>query len=284
MARRAGPSVRSRRLAFMLRKLRAAAGQSCAEVGGGTGMSSSKISRIETGDSGIYTDDIEKLLDYFEVGRQRRVELLDLARHAEQRGLLRVHGPNLPQDWQTWVDFEAEASALFMYQPLTVPGLLQIAEYAHAIITATGDDMTEDRVDQLVASRMARQGLLTRSRPLTLHAIVEESVLSRPIGEDAALTRQLNHLADAAARPNVTVRVLPTDAGLHSGLNGPFVLMDYDAEASLVLLENKVASLFLDEQEHIDAYTQSWDELLRLAHDEDASVELIRAASARSRR
>jgi transcriptional regulator with XRE-family HTH domain len=265
----------------MLRKLRAAAGQSCAEVGAGTGMSSSKISRVETGDSGIYLDDVEKLLDYFKVGRRRRVELLDLARHAEQRGLLRVHGPNLPQDWRTWVDFEAEASALFSYEPLMMPGLLQTAEYAQAIITATGDDLSEDQIHQLVASRMARQGLLTRSRPLTLHAIVEESVLTRPIGDGPALARQLNHLADSAARPNVTVRVVPADAGLHAALYGSFVIMDYDAEASLVLLENKVASLFLDEQEHIDAYTRSWDELLRLAHDEDGSVELIRAAAAR---
>ena len=284
MARRAGASVRSRRLAFVLRKLRAASGQSCAEVGAGTGMSSSKISRVETGDSGIYLDDVEKLLDYFEVGPKRRVELLDLARHAEQRGLLNVHGQNLPQDWQTWVDFEAEASALFMYAPLTLPGLLQTTEYAHAIITATGDNLSEDQVHQLVASRMARQSLLTRSRPLTLHTIVEESVLTRPLGDDPTLARQLNHLADSAARPNVTVRVLPTDAGLHSGLNGPFVIMDYDAEASLVLLENKVASLFLDEQEHIDAYSRSWDELLRLAHDEDSSVELIRDVTKRMSR
>lgn len=281
MARRAGASVRSRRLAFMLRKLRAASGKSCAEVGTGVGMSSSKISRIETCDSGVYHDDIEKLLDFFAIKGKRRVELLDLTRHAEQRGLLRVHGPNLPQDWQTWVDFEAEASALFSYEPMMMPGLLQTAEYAHAIITATGDDIPDERVDQLVASRMARQSLLTRSRPLTLHVIIEESVLARPIGDDTALARQLNHLADSAARHNVTVRVLPTDAGLHTALYGPFVIMDYDDEASLVLLENKVASLFLDEQEHIDAYTRSWEELLRLAHDEDASVELIRAAGAR---
>jgi hypothetical protein len=128
---------------------------------------------------------------------------------------------------------------------------------------------------------MSRQSLLTRSRPLKLHAVVEEGVLTRPIGDPDALGRQLNHLADSAARSNITVRVLPTDAGLHCGLNGPFVVMDYDDEASLVLLENKVSSLFLDEQDEIDAYTTSWDEVLRLSHDEDASVEVIRAAAKR---
>jgi transcriptional regulator with XRE-family HTH domain len=268
----------------MLRKLRVGAGLSGAELAKAVGMSASKISRVETGENGIYFDDVEKLLDFFEVKGKRRVEVLDLARNAEQRGWLRVHGPELPQDWQTWIDFESEASALSMYGPLTIPGLLQTAEYAHAIIQATGPGLSDDRTATLVASRMARTSLLTRSRPLKLYAIIEESVLTRPIGDDEALARQLNHLADSAARPNITVRIVPTEAGLHPGLNGPFVIMDYDDEASLVLLEHKAINLFLDEQEHIDAYGASWEELSRLAYDGDASVEVIRAAAKRTAR
>jgi hypothetical protein len=281
MARRAGASVRSRRLAYVLRKLRVAAGLSCVEFGQVVGMSSSKISRVETCDSGIYIDDVEKMLAFYEIGGIRKLEILDLARHAEQRGWLRVQGPNLPDDWQTWVDFESEATALSSYEPLMMPGLLQTAEYARAIIQATGSDFSDDQLDTMVTSRLSRQGLLSRSRPLTLHVIIEEGVLTRPIGDRSALARQLNHLADAAARPNISVRVLPTDAGLHSGLNGPFVIMDYDQEPSLVLLENKVASLFLDEDEQIETYSASWDELVMLSHDDDASIEVIRAAAKR---
>jgi hypothetical protein len=265
----------------MLRKLRTASGLSCAELGYAVSMSSSKISRVETCDSGIYADDVEKLLDFHEVDGQRRVELFDLVRHAEQRGWLRMHGPDLPQDWQTWIDFESEASALLSYEPLMMPGLLQTAEYAQAIIRATASGISDDQIDTLIASRMSRQGLLSRSRPLKLDVVIEESVLTRSIGDSAALARQLNHLADSAARPNITVRILPTDAGLHAGLNGPFVVMDYDEEASLVLIEHKAVNLFLDEQEHIDAYTRSWDEVLRLSYDEAASVEVIRAAAKR---
>jgi hypothetical protein len=281
MARRAGASVRSRRLAYVLRKLRVASGLSCVEFGEVVGMSSSKISRVETCDSGIYIDDVEKMLDFYEIGGTRRMEILDLARHAEQRGWLRMQGPDLPRDWQTWVDFEAEASALSMYQPLMIPGLAQTAEYARAIIQATGSDLSDDQIDVLVTSRLSRQALLSRSRPLNLHLIIEEDVLTRPVGDQGVHSRQLNYLADMAARPNISVRVMPTDAGLHSGLNGPFVIMDYDEEASLVLLENKVASLFLDEEEYIDTYSRSWVELLGLAYDDDTSVEVIRAVAKR---
>ncbi|MGQ0839563.1 helix-turn-helix domain-containing protein [Actinokineospora sp.] len=279
MPRRAGLSVRSRRIAFELRKLRVASGMSCAELAKSVDMSGSKVSRFETCESGIYFDDVEKLLDFFDVGAERRAFLLDLARHAAQRGWLRVHGAQLPDDWQTWIDLEAEASALFSYQPLMIPGLLQSTEYARAIIRATGPALSDDQVDLLISSRMSRQGLLSRSRPLRLDAIIEEGVLTRPIGDAEALARQLRNLADSAARPNVTVRVLPTAAGLHSGLYGPFVIMDYDDEASLVLLENKVSNLLLDEQEHIDAYSRSWDGLAKLALDEDESIEVIRSAA-----
>jgi hypothetical protein len=279
MARRAGASVRSRRLAYVLRKLRVASGLSCVEFGEVVGMSSSKISRVETCDSGIYIDDVEKMLDFYEIGGTRRMEILDLARHAEQRGWLRMQGPELPGDWQTWVDFESEATALSSYQPLTIPGQLQTAEYARAIIQATGSGLSDDQLDTLVTSRLSRQGLLSRSRPLTLHVIIEEGVLAHPIGDKAVLTRQLNYLADAAARPNISVRILPTEAGLHSGLNGPFVIMDYDEDASLVLLENKVASMFLDEEEQIETYSTSWEELLMLSHDDETSVAVIRAAA-----
>lgn len=281
MARRAGPSVRSRRLSNTLRKLRAKTGLSAVEVAEQVDMSSSKISRIETVDTGFYIDDLERLLDFYRVSDAYRVELLDLARHAEQRGMLKLHGTRLPEDWQTWVDFEAEASELFNYEPMMIPGLLQTAEYAGAIIRATGPHLSDAEVDTLIGSRMARQGLLSRSTPVRFHALIEESVLTRPIGDHAAMARQLRHLADTTSNPNVTVRVVPTDAGLHPGLNGSFVILGYDAEPSLVLLENRVSSLFLDEEEHIDSYTDVWSTLHERALTEEDSAAFLNTTASR---
>lgn len=281
MARRAGPSVRSRRLAIALRKLRMCAGLSGAEVAKSVGMSGSKISRVENAESGIYLDDVAKLLDFYQVTEKRRVELLELARHSEERGWLRMHSANLPEDWQTWLDFEDEASALLNYEPLMMPGLLQTAEYARAIIRATGSELPDAEVDALVTSRMARQGLLSRAKPLKLHALIEEHVLSRTTGDAAVLGRQLRHLVDSAARPNITIQVVPVQAGLHPGLNGPFVLLEYDDEASMVWLENKLSSLILDEDEQIAAYGAAWNELRELAHSPGESVELIAAVAAK---
>ncbi|MEU4763469.1 helix-turn-helix transcriptional regulator [Actinosynnema sp. NPDC023794] len=276
MARRAGTSVRSRRLAYILKKLRSAAGISTDAVGEAVGMSGSKISRIETSGMGIYLDDLEKLLDYYKVARKQRVELLDLARHAEQRGLLRMNNQKLHEDWQTWADFEDEASSLLFYEPLVIPGLLQTPEYARSIIKATGHGLTNPQVDALVASRMARQGLLSRNPPLKLSVIIEQGVLERPFHDQGAQRRQIRHLIDAGERPNITVRVVPADAELHGGLSGPFVILRYDEDPSLVLLENKVASLFIDEDDRIEVFEATWAALRRLAYTPEETLDYLK--------
>jgi transcriptional regulator with XRE-family HTH domain len=276
MARRAGPSARSRRLARTLRRLRAETGATAVEVGKALGMSGSKVNRIEAAEIGVYQDDLEKLLDYYRVPKKRRVELLDIARNAEQRSWLRMRNPNLPNDWQTWSDFEDEATTLLHYEPLVLPGLLQTAEYARSIIEATSSELTESQIDGLVSSRLARQNLLSRKPPVQLHAIIEEAVLSRPFGDDAARSRQLGHLADTAALPNVTLQVLPANAGMHAGMCGAFVVLGYDDEPSLVCLEHKLASLFLEEDEQIGVYATMWDELLKLAWAPEESIDIVR--------
>lgn len=281
MPRRSGPSVRSRRLAAELRKLRERAGLTGEGMARVIGMSASKISRMEDTSSPVFENDLERLLDFHRVSPQKRVELLDLYRHALERNWLRVNNPHLPKDWQAWTDFEDEASGLFSYQPSVVPGLLQTPEYARAIIAATGKGLSDADVDALVGSRMARQGLLSRKTPVRLHAIIEQHALERPFGTHADRERQVRHLIDANSRDNISVQVMPTEAGLHSGLNGSFVVMRYEHEASLVLLENKVSSMFLDEDEHIDTYEAVWGELRALACDTTESMEILRSMIAK---
>jgi hypothetical protein len=251
-------------------------GLSTNEAAKAVGMSGSKISRVETAEIGIYQDDLEKLLDLYRVPKKRRVELLDIARNAEQRGWLRMRSPNLPTDWQTWSDFEDEATTLLHYDPLALPGLLQTPEYARAVIEATGYGLTDRQIDALVASRMSRQGLLTRTDPVRLYTVVEEDVLTRPFGNDGALTRQIRHLIDAVERPDVTIQLLPTDVGLHQGLGGRFIILEYDDEPSLVWLESHLASIFLEEDEQVDAYKLAWENLARLARTPDESLKVMR--------
>jgi transcriptional regulator with XRE-family HTH domain len=267
-------SVRSRQVAAELRALREQAGLSGAEVAKRMGMSPSKISRIETGNSGLQIEDVAALLGLYQVPASTRDELLDLVRRSEERGWW-TRQPGLPQLWRSLIDFEAKATRVQNYEALFVPGLLQTAEYTRAIIQGVAPTVSEAELDNLVAARMARQAVLTRASAPQFFAVVDEGALRRPIGEPGVMHRQLHHLLGASEQPHVTLRVVPLAAGAHAGLRGPFVILEFAEETALVYLENHSTVLFLEEEADLASYRVALGTILNAALAPAATAELI---------
>ena len=282
MAGNSHTTVRSRQVAAELRRLRENAAMSGAEVALRLGMSPSKVSRLETGNSGLQVEDVAALLGLYQVPATRREELIDLVRRAEERGWWQRQGAGLPELWRSLMDFEATATRIQNFEPLFVPGLLQTAEYCRAVIRGADATLSEAELDNLVASRMARQALLTRASAPQFLAVLDEAALRRPIGEPGVLRRQLHHLVSVAERPNVTLRVVPLAAGAHAGLHGPFVILEFDGEAALVHVENQRTGLFLEEAADLAGYRLALGNILNVALAPPASVELIAALAAES--
>jgi uncharacterized protein DUF5753 len=115
-----------------------------------------------------------------------------------------------------------------------VPGLLQTAKYARALIQGVAPTVSEAELDNLVASRMARQAVLSRAPQF--FAVVDEGALRRPVGEPGVMHRQLHHLLGAAEQPHVTLRVVPLAAGAHAGRRGPFVILGNPTGGVLAVL------------------------------------------------
>jgi transcriptional regulator with XRE-family HTH domain len=267
-------SIRSRQVAAALRELREQAGLSGAEVAKRMGMSPSKISRIETGNSGLQIEDVAALLGLYQVPASTRDELLDLVRRSEERGWW-TRQPGLPQLWRSLIDFEAKATRIQNYEALVVPGLLQTAEYTRAIIQGVAPTVSEAELDNLVAARMARQTVLTRSSAPQFFAVVDEGALRRPVGGPGVMHRQLHHLLGVAEQPHVTVRVVPLAAGAHAGLRGPFMILEFADEPALVYLENHCTVLFLEEETDLAAYRVALENILQAALAPAATAELI---------
>jgi transcriptional regulator with XRE-family HTH domain len=267
-------SVRSRQVAAELRTLREQAGLSGAEVAKRMGMSTSKISRIETGNCGLQIEDVAALLGLYQVPAATRDKLLDLVRRAEERGWW-TRQPGLPQLWRSLIDFEAKAARILNYEALVVPGLLQTAEYTRAVIQGIAPTITEAELDKLVAARMARQAVLTRASAPQFFAVVDEGALRRPVGEPGVMHRQLQHLLVVAEQPHVTLRVVPLTAGAHAGLRGAFVILEFAEEPGLVYLENHGTELFLEEEADLAAYRVALETILHAALAPAATAELI---------
>lgn len=268
------PSVRSRQVSALLRTLREDLGLSGAEVAKALGMSPSKISRLETGARGLRVEDVAAMLGHYQVPEHKRTQILDQVRKAEERGWWESQGLGLPDLWQALINFESRATRIQNFEALVIPGLLQTDEYTETIIASIDKTLSQVELTNLVASRRARQAVLGR-RKLHFLAIIDEGAFRRPIAESGVMRRQLRHLVDTADRPNVTVRVVPLQRGPHAGLQGPFAILEFDEEPSLVYTENQVTSMFLDEKEDIAAYRLALGNILNEALDPAESAELI---------
>jgi transcriptional regulator with XRE-family HTH domain len=209
MARRPGIPVRQRRVSNELRALRKKAGLTCKEVAEALGMSITKVSRMETGARGLYVDDVAALLGLYRVPARKREELLALVREGANRNWQQLQTGKLPTSWQDVIRFEAEAELMYSFEPQLVPGLLQTPEYARAIIRGANVELTNEETDMLVSARMTRHAILAKPDAPVLHAVIDEAVLSRPVGGPGVMRRQLQHLIASASAPNITLRVLP---------------------------------------------------------------------------
>jgi transcriptional regulator with XRE-family HTH domain len=264
-----------RQISAELRELRLRRGLSAEEVARSLGISASKLSRLESGHRAPQPDDVAALLGLYRVSAEHREALLALVRSSQERNWWQPRDSELPALWKEIIRLEKGATALRNYETVLVCGLLQTEEYATAVARGLNPDLKSHEVRALVEARMSRQSLLrSRTAPL-LEAFVEQSALERRVGGPAVAARQLWHLASLSTRDNVIVHVLPATIDAHPGLGGPFVLMEFDKHPSLVYLEHRGNSAFLENSEHVAEAQDALRCLRKLALSADDSVDLI---------
>jgi transcriptional regulator with XRE-family HTH domain len=179
-----------------------------------------------------------------------------------------------PSWFQPFVAHEAAAQALRTVQHSVMPGLLQTRGYARAVL-GTHPDTSEEKLDELVAGRLDRQVILDRVDPPRLWAVIDEAVLHREAGDAKVMHDQLLHLADMAARPNVTVEVIPYGAGAHSGLLGAFVIADFRDDPSIVYLETADGGQLVEQPAAVARVALVFDTLRSEALPRRASRDVI---------
>lgn len=272
--RRGSPTLRRRQLGQELRRLREAAGTTIDQVAERLNCSASKISRIETGQSGVSSREVRDILAAYEVEGELAEWLVEMAREAKQRGWWQLYGTVLTS---AYVGLEAAAAELRSFEPLVIPGLLQTEEYARAMVLAGWPDMSTEEVEQRIRVRMKRQSLLFQDDPLQLSIILDEAALRRPVGGIDAMRRQLDKLVNAAGLPHVTLQVLPLSAGAHGGMDGAFTILLFEEQANqnLVFAANGAGGLFLEKDDEIERYASIFAGLQRGALSPTRSIEMI---------
>ncbi len=283
----ASPSLRRRRLAAELRRLRDSSGQSITDVAEKLGWQSSKISRIETRQLGVTAPDLRKLLDVYEVqDEEYRSRLSEMARRAGERGWWQSYPRHvIPSEYGDLITVEAEAATIRSYQPEVVPGLLQTPGYARAVIRAGRKGDTAAEIDRRVEVRLERQQVLSRAEPSPprVHVVLNEAVLRRRVGGPRVMWEQLEYLMADRDRANLVVQVLPFDAGAHPSMVGPFTMITFldPGDLGVVYLEHPTSSLFLEAPADIRAYEEFWDEISGAAYSPDDTRAFLKTYALR---
>jgi transcriptional regulator with XRE-family HTH domain len=271
---RRSPTIRRRRLGAELRHRREAAGVTIEFVAERLECSASKISRIETGHTTAGVRDVRDMLELYGVGGAEAEEIIQIAREARQKGWWHPYTQVLSG---AYVGLEAAAGSIRAYEQQVIPGLLQTEEYARALLRSARPDITAGEIEQRVRVRLGRQSLLSQDDPIDLWVVLDETVLSRPVGGDAVMRAQLRRLVEAADLPNVTLQILPFDIGAHAGMDGTFTILGFPeaSDPDVVYAENAAGGLFLEKRDDLQKYIFIFDNIRAAAIPPEESVALI---------
>lgn len=275
MARRKGISIRQRRVSAELRAWRIKRGMSCKEVAKALGWSESKVSRMETGERGLYADDVAAVLGLLRVPAEIRHELMSLVRSQNERNWHEIGSAPTSRLLRDLIHFESGATAIYNFEPLLLPGLVQTAEYARTLIRKAIPARTDQEIENMVEVRMNRQRVLDRADPPQLNLIIEEMALRRTMNDPAMMIGQLQHLLAASARRCISIQVLPFDAETATGMLGPLIILECPDQPTLCYEDGRSTSAFLEDEEFIGWARVAWRNLSAAAHSEDDSRQLI---------
>ena len=281
----ASPTVRRRRLAAELRRLRERAEMTGDQVAKRLKWSASKLSRIENAHTTPRAVEIRKLLALYDVEGSYADDLLALAREAAGKGWWETFSSTLPPEYAALIGMEAEARSALSWEPLIVPGLLQTGDYAREVTNGyleRIDPVPPSETQRRVEARLTRQQVLIRDNPLRLSAVLDQSVLQRRFGNPNVMRSQIKRLIELSERDNISLRILPLD-GRHPIGTGAFALLQFGevhdvTYQDVVYIENLTGGRYVEEEDEVFRYRRAFDRLTDLALDEQKSREMLVAA------
>lgn len=236
--------------------------------------SESKVSRMETGKQPITSEEAASLLAVLGVVGDEHAKMLAMARTPEDPAWLDNIRDGLPEESITLATYEAEAKRLTNWSPLLVPGLVQTLDYSRAFMLADG--IPEPEIGQRLMARASRQQQLL-DRGVEYCAYIDETVLHRRVGDDLIRRNQLRHLLDLSERDNVTIRLISGNSDGHSGLIGPFMVIEFELTPPVVHIELSRSGVFLSDESETAPYTDTLARFPSISMDEADSLRAIKA-------
>ncbi|REE96342.1 helix-turn-helix domain-containing protein [Thermomonospora umbrina] len=178
----------------------------------------------------------------------------------------------LPPGFGGFVQREAEASELWIFEALAITGLFQTEEYAQEMFRAgrrAGD------IEQLVASRLERQAILRADAPPEVVAVFDEGAIRRPIGGPDVMKSQVAHLIGLAQEPNITLQIVPSTKGAYAGLTGNFTVLKFIDAPDMAYVEGYAEGHLMEHPSTVRTHTLRFSLIRGAAFSADESLDLL---------
>ncbi|WP_434742450.1 helix-turn-helix domain-containing protein [Micromonospora sp. SH-82] len=275
------PTVRRRRLARELSNLRQAIDMTIEDAAASAGISPSHLSRVERALVGVRVPAVRALLQTYGANASTMTSLIEVAQTATQRGWWHRYAGSIPDEYATYIGFEADAARIWNFELISIPGLMQTERYIRSILQGGVARLTEEEIERRVEIRMRRQALLRREKPPGLWAVLDEAAIRRQVGSPETMAAQLDHLAAIASLPHVDIQVIPFTAGAHPGTPGGFVVLGFadPADREVVYIETMAGDLYPEGTAEVRGAIQAFDRLRAMALSPDDSTSMIRAVA-----
>ncbi|MFE4411326.1 Scr1 family TA system antitoxin-like transcriptional regulator [Streptomyces sp. NPDC056821] len=163
--------------------------------------------------------------------------------------------------FRRWARLEREAVSLCTYECRLVPGLLQSEAYARAVFEGTIPLRTDEELEVQLVARMERQAMMLERPKVPFSFIVEEQVFRRRFGDAEAMCELVDHVLERSAPRNVSLQVVPLEAGLHACLDGPVRILETPAGQRLGYSEGQQNGRLISDRKEVSLLCQRYETL-----------------------
>ncbi|WP_344294222.1 helix-turn-helix transcriptional regulator [Streptomyces synnematoformans] len=235
------------------------------------------VRRMEKAEVGLRIPYVRELLRTYGVSGAETDDFLRMAKEANQPGWWYKYRTVLPDWFRAYVSLESDATVIRIYEPHYVPGLLQTPDYARTLFRIGFPNESEEAIERRVTLRTTRADLLTTPKAPAMWAVLEESVLRRPVGGPGVMRAQIDRLIDAIDLPNVKVQIMPFSAGPHPGAFGPFhyFRFGFTELPDIVYTENLTGAVYVDQADDVVGYLETLDRMAVQADPVDRTRSLL---------
>ena len=273
-------AVQRTKLRSALRRARLRKGQTQRELADLMGWSLSKVIRIENGKQNPLPSDVLALTTTFGIDSETASELFDISKEIRSEWAVdlrsrldEIHTPS----YISYLEYEQSSTVMKEWQYSLFPGLVQTEEYAFHMLTTVFHNSAAD-AKRRIEARIDRQRLVEEGTGPRFHFIIDETVLARPFGDDKIMAAQLERVLNLAETERVMMQLVPFSKGLHPGIRGSFILLEFEEDDAGDVLYMELPNSEFTSREQVDEterYQGIFGELEGLATTEAEFISRI---------